>query len=197
METKDLFKILTQKVVHRVDIYFAQSKVDKYFKDQGFIVNEVTKSANEGEEIGVSIFKIVSGKISGGRDVTERIVIDSRDKAKIIESIKNKPNELFHYKGPGHFTYWEETLNLYEPNQNELIQNERIRQEKIFEKKTVLFTFQIDDTIYASIAMKDNFDLGMLASYGPLESHGLLGLIERKLEEKIVLINPFWIWHEN
>jgi hypothetical protein len=208
MNTQDLLALLRQKVKHRVDIYMAQSKIDTYFKDQGFLTNEVAISDKEGAEFGVSVFNIISGKVSGGVDVCEKLVLDSRDKGKIIEKIANistdtidrniaqHKNGLFQYKGPAHYTYWGESINIYSSEENAHIQKERERQEKILEKNTVLFTFKIDDTIYASIANKENFDLGMLASYGPLPSHCLLGLVERKLTENIMLINPFWIWYE-
>ncbi len=203
MRTEDLFKILSEKITHRVDIYLAPSKIDTYFKDQGLLVNEVSKMDKEGAEFGASIFNVFSGKLTEEGEVTEKLVIDSRDKGKIIERIAHLEDSqvtdgtsLFNYKGPAHFTYWGETPTIFSIEENQIIQKERARQEKIMEKDTVLFTFKVNNTIYAAIANKENFDLGMLASYGPLESHSILGLPERKLTENIVLINPFWIWHE-
>jgi len=209
MKRDNLFEILNREVKHRIDIYMAPSKIDKYFRDQGFPVNEISKSDKEGQELGVSIFKVVSGKISGGQDTTEKIVLDSRDKGKIIDVISFDDTEkinsglnasingLIQYKGPAMFTYWDEEMDACTPEQNTIIQKERTRQERILEKRTLLFSFRINETIYVSIASKENFDLGMLASYGPLESHCLLGMVERKLTDSMVLINPFWIWHEH
>lgn len=208
MEKEALFSLLGQQVKHRIDIYLAPLKIDRYFRDQGFPVNEIAKSEKEGQELGVSIFKVISGKVSGGQDITEKIVLDSRDKGKIIEQISfedsgdvtsglvKHPEGLIHYQGPAHFTYWKESFESFSPVQNKIVQKERERQEMIMEKETVVFSFKINDTRYVSIAAKEHFDIGMLASYGPLESHGILGLPERKLTEDIVLINPFWIWHE-
>jgi len=209
MEPKKIFDFLTQEVKHRMDIYTAPSKIDKYFKDLGFLSSEFTESNQAGEEVGASLFKIVSVKMSGGTNVSEKIVLDYRDKGKIIEKLSKEEDEppryekgnsknksLFHYNGPSDFTYWKEKLNLYKQEQNELIQKERERQQNILERETALFTFKIGEIIYASVAAKDNFDLNMLASYGPAESHGILGLMERELSQNIMLINPFWIWCE-
>lgn len=208
MKRDDLFEILNRGVKHRIDIYIAPSKIDNYFRDQGFPVNEISKSEKEGQELGVSVLKIVSGKISGGLDKTEKIVLDSRDKGKIIDktafdgteaintNLKSDAKGLIQYKGPAKFTYQTEALNAYEPEQNKIIQKERTRQEMILEKPTLLFSFKMNNTIYAAIASKEHFHLGMLASYGPLESHCMLGIVERKLSAEIMLINPFWIWSE-
>lgn len=208
MKTEDLFNILSEKITHRIDIYIAPSKIDTYFKDQGLLVSEVNKTDKEGAEFGASIFNVFSGKLTEEGEITEKLVIDSRDKGKIIERIANletptvrednseTKRSLFNYKGPAHFTYWGETPTIYTPEENEIIQKERARQERIMQKDTALFTFKIKNTVYAAIANKENFDLGMLASYGPLASHCILGLPERNLTENIVLINPFWIWHE-
>ncbi|WP_430931680.1 hypothetical protein [Saccharicrinis sp. 156] len=199
METRDLFNILSEEVRHKVDIYFAPQKIDKYFKDMGYYTNEVSVTNKEGDEIELSVLKIVSGKVSGGQDVAEKVILDARDKAKVIVKkydIENNPNELFHYLGPGHFTLWGEELDSYEPEQNDIVQRERIRQEKIIKGDTALFTFKTDKALFVSIGNEDNFDKNMLASYGPVDPHGILGLIERKLSEDIILINPFWIWNE-
>jgi hypothetical protein len=207
MQTEEILELLSQKVNHRIDIYSAPSKIDNYFKDEGFLSNELIRSNTEAGETGANFLQIFSVKVTNGIVISEEIILDAKDKLKIIEKISQKDIEsrgedndkqknLFNFKGPAHFTLWNEKLELYSSEQNELIQKEMERQESIFNKKSVIFTFVIDEIIYVSIANKDKFDLDMLASYGSKESHGILGLIERKLSQNIILINPFWIWHE-
>jgi len=210
METENFREILSQPVNFRQDIYLAPKKIDTYFKDQGYLVSEFSQSLNEGIEAGASIIKILSFKVSGGIDTSEKVTLDTRDKVKVIDSIskenlvsmtldqiKEKKRNLFTYNGPSHFIYWDEKIQLYNENENALINKEKERQEKILNHETVLFTFKINNIIYVSVADKENFHLGNLASCGILETHGILGIIERILSDNIVLINPFWIWYEN
>lgn len=205
MESNKIIEILSKKVTHRVDLYSAAEKIDKYYKDLGLQSNEISLSTNEGGGVGASIFNVISIKAEKGIASTEKIVLDYRDKGKIIEEVSREDvqnndegnkNGLFLYRGEGCFTIWNSEFGLLNPDENSLVQQEREIQEEIMETPTAIFSFNKGKTNYISIANKGNFDLGMFASYRTANPFGILGLIERKLSENIILINPFWIWKE-
>ena len=217
MKPDEIFKILGRKVNHRNDIYFAPEKIDKYFKDLGILSSEFNKTSNEGAELGANVF-FFSPRIKKGRSISKKILLDSRDKAKVIYehfTSDEKDKNLIHHLGNGSFFEPEEvdnkgkaelkySVNLFSKLENDLTEEEKALNKLIREEwkrqskkyKTILYTFKIDQIIFASIANYAYVDDGMFMSYSPCETHGLLGIVERKLRENLVLVNPFWIWYE-
>lgn len=219
MNPESLTRILGRRINHRVDLYFAPSKIDNYFHDLGILSNEIIESYNEGAELGAKVF-FISPKIKAGRSISEKIVLDSRDKAKVISGLysdnQSSYKNLIHNLGTGKFYEREETVknnetgynysvNIFDKNLNELseedmevnnlISDEWKRQSRRFE--TILYTFEVNKIIFASIAKVEHFDIGNFTSYSTQNKFGILGILERDiLHKNLILINPFWIWHE-
>jgi hypothetical protein len=201
----------------RITLYLSHPKIEQLYVQSTGQVSEFVRSGKEAGKISASILKLLGAEYSEERGLSARISLTPMLQAVLIENVAREGHQLVDlsvepptkgqllvYVGPASLTLMDDPIDQvqtgFQPGACEIVSSERLAQEKILRFKddrirTIVLTFQSRGKAMASIASTEFVELGLLASYCQSAEYGIMGRLERTIEE-VVFISPLWIWSE-
>ncbi len=216
MDAEEIIKSLSETGKPRATIYLNQKRVHAFYEQYIGAITEIVKVKKLGGEASGSLWGFFTSKVVRGHELGEKMKIDYPIvQAMLIETAAERSDELIDlnlfepkqgvmlkYLGPSQIIANNQKIYSAKTGlldtQVKALEAERSRQVDILRRvdpERGAIVWVAKGLGLASVASEIWVDFGFLSSYGLFSNFGILGRYEQEVEG-IVLLSPFWIWHD-